>query len=154
MNNSFIGRIRDFVLAVAAKLDWLPGLVARLTLGGIFVQTGWGKLHNLPKVIEFFGSLGIPAPQIQAPFASAMEFLCGVLVLIGLFTRVAAVPLIVIMAVAIKTAKMGDVKDISDFLSLSEYLFAVLALWLAVKGPGALSLDWFINKRCAGVSED
>jgi len=85
-----------------------------------FCADGWGKLHNLAKVTEFFRSLGIPAPQIQAPFASGMEFLCGGLVLIGLFTPRRRRALIVIMAVAIKTAKMGDVKDISDFLSLSD----------------------------------
>jgi len=105
MNNPLIGRIRDFVLDVAAKFDWLPGLVARLTLGGIFCADGVGQASQPRQSHGIFPFAGIPAPQIQAPFASGMEFLCGGLVLIGLFTRVAAVPLIVIMAVAIKTAK-------------------------------------------------
>src|ERR1051325_9033505 len=61
-------KIRSLVLSVAAKLDWLPGLLSRLTIGGVFIQSGWGKLHHLDKVVQFFTSLGIPAPQIQAPF--------------------------------------------------------------------------------------
>ena len=141
-------KIRTLILTITSKLDWLPGLISRLTIGGIFIQTGWGKLHHLDKVIQFFTSLGIPAPQIQAPFVSGIELGCGSLVLIGLFTRVASVPLIGTMVVAILTAKMKDVADLSDFLSLSEYLFIVLLVWLIVKGAGALSVDHLLAKRC------
>ena len=141
-------KIRETILAYLEKVDWLPGLVSRLTIAGIFIQTGWGKLHHLDKVTQFFASLGIPAPQIQAPFVAAVEFGCGTLVLLGLFTRIAAIPLIGTMVVAILTAKMKDVSDLSDFLSLSEYLFIVLLLWLIVKGAGALSADYFLAKRC------
>jgi putative oxidoreductase len=139
---------RDLIRSIAAKIDWLPGLLSRLTIAGIFIQTGWGKLHHLDKVREFFMSLGIPAANIQAPFVAAVEFVGGILILLGLFTRVAAVPLMCTMVVAIATAKMGDVKELSDFLSLSEYLFIVVLLWLAVKGAGAVSVDHFLARRC------
>jgi putative oxidoreductase len=141
-------KIRTLILTITSKLDWLPGLLSRLTIGLIFIQTGWGKLHHLDKVIQFFTSLGIPAPQIQAPFVACVEFGCGSLVLLGLFTRIASVPLIGTMVVAILTAKMKDVADVSDFLSLSEYLFIVLLAWLIVKGAGALSVDHILAKRC------
>jgi putative oxidoreductase len=141
-------KIRETILAYLEKEDWLPGLVSRLTIAGIFIQTGWGKLHHLDKVTQFFASLGIPAPQIQAPFVAAVEFGCGTLILLGLFTRIAAIPLIGTMVVAILTAKMKNVSDLSDFLSLSEYLFIVLLLWLIVKGAGTLSADYFLAKRC------
>jgi putative oxidoreductase len=141
-------KLRNLVLKVTGALDWLPGLLARLTIAGIFIQTGWGKLHHLDKVTQFFMSLGIPAARIQAPFVAGVEFFCGIAVLLGLFTRLAAIPLIGTMIVAIITAKMKDVAELSDFLSLSEYLFIVLLVWLLVKGAGAVSIDRFLASKC------
>jgi putative oxidoreductase len=140
-------KIREVIHNITSKLDWLPGLISRLTIGGIFVQTGWGKITHLDKVINFFTSLGIPAPRLQAPFVAAVELGCGALVLIGLFTRLAAIPLIGTMVVAIITVKIKDVNDYSDFLSLSEYLFIVLLVWLIIKGAGSLSVDRFLVDR-------
>jgi len=148
-----MNKIRTFILAVTSKLDWLPGLLARFTIGLIFVPTGWGKLHHLPQVIEYFQSLGIPAPQLQAPFVASVELVCGTLVLIGLFTRVAAAPLIGTMVVAIWTAKLPDVKDLSDFLSLSEYLFIILLIVLIIKGAGAVSVDYVLSKRAPSSTQ-
>lgn len=136
-----MGAIRQVLEGFAASLDWVPAFISRVTIGAIFVQSGWGKLTHLDKVVDFFTSLGIPAARIQAPFVAGVEFTCGVLVLLGLFTRLASLPLIGTMAVAIATAKLGDVQGFSDFLSLSEYLFIVLLVWLAIKGAGAVSLD-------------
>ena len=141
-------RIREIVLSVTAKLKWLPALISRVTIGFIFIQSGWGKLHHLDKVVQFFTSLGIPAARVQAPFVASVEFGCGTLVLLGLFTRIASVPLIGTMVVAIATAKMKDVADLSDFFSLSEYLFIVLLIWLIVQGAGALSVDRLLAKQC------
>ncbi len=140
--------IRDLVRSIASKFDWLPGLLSRITIGAIFIPSGWGKLTHLDKVVQFFTSLGIPAPRLQAPFVAAVELGCGALVLLGLFTRIAAIPLISTMVVAILTAKIKEVKDYSDFLSLSEYLFSVLLVWLIVKGAGAISLDTILSRRC------
>ena len=149
-------------LALAEGLAWTAPLIARLVIGLVFVKTGWGKLHNLDHVIEFFRSLGIPAPQIQAPFAATMEFLCGLAVLVGLCTRLAAIPLMVIMVVAIKTAKGADFADAHDpiewlnaLFGLSEFLYIVLLVWLATRGAGALALDRFLARgRAAGAKED
>lgn len=139
--------IRHKALSFIAYLDWLPGLLSRVTIGFIFIQSGWGKLHHLDKVVAFFASLGIPAPQLQAPFVAGVEFVCGTLVLLGLLTRIAAVPLIGTMVVAILTAKLKDVADLGDFFSLSEYLFIALLVWLIVKGAGAFSLDFILAKK-------
>lgn len=143
-----MSKIREIIHSIASKLDWFPGLVSRLTIGGIFIQTGWGKITHLDKVINFFTSLGIPAPRLQAPFVASVELGCGTLVLLGLFTRVASVPLIGTMIVAIITVKIKEVQDYSDFLSLPEYLFIVLLLWLIVKGAGSFSVDRLLAARC------
>ena len=102
-------RLRRLIHTVSRKLRWLPPSVARLTVGWIFLQSGWGKLQNLPKVVAFFTELGIPAPQFQAPLAATAEFVCGALLLAGLFTRVATLPLIVTMVVALLTAKRAEI---------------------------------------------
>lgn len=133
--------IRRLMLTVAGLLEWLPPTLARLTVGWIFLWSGWGKLHDLESVIQFFGELGIPHPELQAPFASGTELVCGALVLAGLFTRVASVPLIIVMIVALVTAQREHLTALGDLFGLSEYLYITLLIWLGVAGPGPLSLD-------------
>ncbi len=140
-------KMRDLILNAVVKVDWLPGLLSRLAIGVVFIQSGWGKLHHLDKVIQFFTSLGIPAPRLQAPFVACVEFVGGILVLIGLFTRLASVPLIGTMVVAILTAKRGDIHEIGDLLFMPEYLFILLLLWLIIQGPGAVSQDYVFTKN-------
>ena len=139
--------LRGLVLRVSSALRWLPPTVARLTLGWVFLQTGWGKLHNLEKVTGFFGSLGVPAPQIMAPMTAFFEFACGLLMLAGLATRVASLPIIAIMIVALATAKKGDIHELSDLFGASEYLYICIALWLGAYGAGPISADAVIAKR-------
>ena len=142
-------KLRQWILNVASKLEWLPGLLARISIGVVFVQSGWGKLHHLDKVVNFFMSLGIPAARLQAPFVASVELAGGALVLVGLFTRAASVPLMGTMAVAILTAKRSDIHGLDDLLFLPEFLFIVLLLWLLVEGAGALSIDRVLAKQCA-----
>ena len=140
-------RLRRLVHSVSTGLQWLPPTVARLTIGWIFLQSGWGKLNDLPKVIAFFTDLGIPAPQLQAPLAATAEFVCGALILVGLFTRVASLPLIGTMLVAILTAKKADIHELSDLFGTAEYLYITLLLWLGAYGAGPISLDAVFARR-------
>jgi putative oxidoreductase len=117
-----------------------------VTIGVVFIESGWGKLHNLPKVIEYFQSLGVPAATYQAPFVATVEFTAGILILFGLFTRIASVPLIAIMGVAIATAKLGDLSGWTDIFGISEFLFIVLLVWLVLEGAGRFSIDHFISR--------
>lgn len=141
--------IRRFVLAIAHLLTWLPPTLARVTVGWIFLWSGWGKLHDLDSVIAFFGSLGIPHPELQAPFASGTELVCGTLVLVGLCTRLASVPLIVTMVVAILTAQRDNLTSLGDLFGLVEFLYIVLLVWLGVQGPGPLSVDALLVRTLA-----
>lgn len=143
--------VRRLILAVTGRLGWLPPLVARVTVGWVFVLSGWGKLHNVPKIVDFFRQLGIPAPELQAPFAAANELVCGALVLAGLFTRVATIPLMVIMVVAIVTAQRANVSGLDDLFGLSEFLYFLLLGWIGVAGPGPVSLDALVvrSRRAA-----
>ena len=138
---------RRFIHAVAGKLSWLPPTLTRITVGWLFMMTGWGKLTHLPDIVKYFGELGIPMPQFQAPFAASAEFVCGTLILAGLFTRLASVPLIIVMIVAIITARRSDYEGIASLFGFVEYLYIVLFLWLGVVGAGPLSLDRWLAPR-------
>lgn len=144
-------KFKALVLTAAAKLQFLAPILARLVIGTVFVQTGWGKLHNLDQIVNFFRELGIPAPELQAPFVSGVELVCGAMILAGLMTRLAALPLIGTMVVAILTAKLKDFTGPLDVFGTQEFDYIVLLLVLFVYGAGKFSIDQLICKRCAGT---
>ena len=146
MQDLFFG-LRRFMLSVLGRLDFVPPLLARFVIGFVFVNTGWGKLHSLDHLIQYFTELKIPFPQIQAPFVAGIEFGCGGLVLVGLATRFAAVPLIGTMVVAIATALWPDLDGLNDLLGRAEFLYIVLLVGLVVRGAGAVSIDALLAKR-------
>jgi len=141
-------RIMDLAAAAARlaarignALWWLGPTLGRIVVGVVFVQSGWGKLHDLPRVTEYFASLGLPNPGFQATLASTTELVCGALLLAGFATRFAVVPLIVTMCVAIRTALWDQVDGISSTFSMIEGLYIVLCVWLGTTGAGPLSID-------------
>ena len=138
--------VHERIVSVSRRLTWLPPFLARVSVGLVFVTTGWGKLQNLDQVIEFFRSLGIPAPEYQAPFVAATELSCGLLLVLGLATRIAAVPLVVTMVVAIRTALWTELEGVIDLFGREEYLFIILLAWLVIAGAGAVSLDAIIAR--------
>jgi putative oxidoreductase len=142
-----VSQLRRLILRVSTTLRWLPPTVSRLTLGWIFLQSGWGKLNDLPKVVAFFTDLGIPAPQFQAPLAAGTELLCGALLIVGLWSRLASLPLIGTMLVAILTARRAEIQELSDLFGFAEYLYIVLCLWIGAYGAGPLSLDHLLARR-------
>lgn len=145
MNKLFL--FRDRLLDFLKTLAWLPPLAARITLGAVFIEAGWGKLQHIDKVIGFFTELGLPAPAFQAHLVATSEFAFGILVLIGLFTRLAAIPLSIIMVVAILTARAEELHGFSDLAGFSEFLYILLLAWLIIAGAGSLSLDRLLIKR-------
>ena len=132
---------------LANRLGFVPSAVTRITIASVFIGSGWGKFQHLDKTIEFFQSIGVPMAHLQAPFVAATEFLCGALILVGLATRAAALPLIVVMLVAIRTAKWEDVTGLSSLFEISEYLYIVLLAWLVTQGAGRLSLDHLLWRK-------
>ena len=79
-------------------------LAMRLYWGWQFMQTGWGKLSDIHKVVGFFTQLGIPAPALNAWFVSGLEFAGGLMLIVGLGSRLVALPLVIDMIVAYITA--------------------------------------------------
>ena len=139
--------VRARALEALQKLRWLPLLVTRLTLGIEFISTGWGKVQHLDKVTAYFGELNIPLPALNARLASLTELCCGVLLLSGLLSRLASLPLIVTMLVAIATAKGSELDGVVALTGFLEWTYIVLLLVVAVEGPGRLSVDYLLGRR-------
>jgi putative oxidoreductase len=126
---------------IASFFAWAGPLIMRLVVGYVFMLTGWTKLNNLPDMIQNFTEWGIPFPTILTPFASGVECFGGAMLILGLFTRIPAAMLVVVMVVAIKVAKWSDVDSLETLLGLEEVTYLAAFLWLAIAGPGAASLD-------------
>ena len=144
--NAFVTVFYDWSRIVAGWFSWAAPLAVRITVGVVFMGTGWTKLHNLPAITKNFTALGIPAPEIITPFVSGVEFVGGILLLVGLLTRFAAVPLMVVMVVAIISAKLNDIDSLETLLGFEEVSYFVMFAWLAIAGPGPVSLDHFVLK--------
>ena len=138
--------ILDRLRRAADRVAFLGPTLARLTVGLVFIGTGWGKLHSLGDVTDFFASLHIPAPGFNARLAASTEFFGGIAVLVGLGTRLAALPLGFTMVVAILTAKRGDITGLTALVGFEEWSYLVFFIWLAVAGPGPISLDALIRR--------
>jgi putative oxidoreductase len=125
-----------------------PGanLLVRLLVGGVFFLEGIKKFLFVEQWgVGRFARIGIPAPEIMAPFVGAVEIVCGVLILFGLLTRLASVPLLINIGVAIATTKIPlllrsgfwpmEAEARTDYSMLMGLLFLLLA------GAGSWSMD-------------
>jgi putative oxidoreductase len=140
--------LRHRALGLVARGQSLALLIGRLAVGVLFVGTGWGKVHDIPKVIGFFIELKIPLPGLNAVVVSWSELLCGSALILGLCTRLATVPLIVSMVVAILTARLGDIHGLGSLAQVDEVTYLALLLVIAFVGPGKISLDgWLFRAR-------
>jgi len=137
--------IVDLLITLPAKIasyfSWAGPLIARLVVGYVFMLTGWAKLNNLPAMIQNFTEWGIPFPKILTPFVSGVECFGGIMLILGLFTRIPAAMLAVVMIVAIKSAKWENVDSLETLLGFEEVTYFAVFLWLAIAGPGSASLD-------------
>jgi putative oxidoreductase len=114
----------DWPRRAAAPLAWLAPLFARITVGYVFLLSGWGKLHNLAQVTENFIGWGVPYPRVLTPFALG-----------------------IVMIVAIRAAKWADVDSLETLLGFDEFEYLALFLWLAIAGPGPVSVDYWVLKN-------
>lgn len=126
---------------IASHFVWAGPLIMRLVVGYVFMLSGWGKLNNLPQITQNFAEWGILFPKIMTPFVSGVEFFRGIMLILGLFTRIPAAMLAFTMLVAIKSAKWESVDSLETLLGFEEATYFAGFLWLAIAGPGAASLD-------------
>ncbi|HUR38542.1 MAG TPA: DoxX family protein [Planctomycetota bacterium] len=149
-----IGALTHRVTALLTRLEGLPILLARIVLGLGFAQTGYGKVFtNHGNVVQFFTTLGIPLPELNAWFVGGLEFFGGLLLIVGLCSRGVAFLLSCTMLVATLTSTLPDLhkdgKGILDALLTPEILAFVMLVWLVFSGPGPFSLDRLVAKKFA-----
>lgn len=142
-----INLLIDWPQRVAQHLQWLAPLFARVVVGWVFLWTGWGKLTHLPLVTENFAGWGIPMPGILAPLVSGVEFFGGIFLLLGLLTRISAGALGVIMIVAVRAVQWDQIDSLQTLLGFEEVMYLAIFLWLAIAGPGVISIDRLIQQR-------
>jgi putative oxidoreductase len=113
--------------------------------------TGQGKLTHLGKISEYFASLGIPFPMLNACLAGAAETFGSLLLMAGLASRLAAIPVAVTMIVAYLAADFEAVthifSDPDKFVKAAPFPFLLAALIVLAFGPGRFSVDAWIGWR-------
>jgi putative oxidoreductase len=156
MNGSFLTKLRHRLVPSRNIVQSIFLLLLRLYWGWGFFQTGKGKLMNIDKSTEFFQSLGIPFPHVQAMLCGTIECAGGLLLLVGLVSRLISIPLAILLTVAYLTADIEVVKnffaDPDKFFAADEFLFLYAILLVLIFGPGKLSIDWLLNRK-AGTGD-
>jgi uncharacterized membrane protein YphA (DoxX/SURF4 family) len=121
-------------------------IIIRLMVGAVFFSEGIQKFLFPGQIgAGRFAQIGLPAPDMLAPFVATFEITCGALLLLGLLTRLAAIPLLIIMLVAISTTKIPILLN-KGFWSMAheartDYAMLLGSIFLLIVGAGPLSID-------------
>lgn len=134
---------RIFGLISYAQSPFL--LFVRVYWGWQLWQSGWGKLHNLDKVTDFFASLNMPAPAQMAVFIACVEFFGGILFALGVFSRITSLVLTVNLtmayALADREALFSIYSDPDKFTAATPFNFLVASLIVLFFGAGKICVD-------------
>jgi putative oxidoreductase len=126
-------------------------LLVRLYWGWQLIESGWGKLHHLDKVTEFFTSLGLPMPAQTAVAISCLEFFGGIFLAIGLLSRLTALAMTINLIMAYITADREALfsifSDPDKFYAAAPYTFLVASLIILIFGPGRFAVDTLLGFR-------
>jgi putative oxidoreductase len=146
-----IRKLYGWAVCIASTLQSPFLLFVRVYWGLQLAQNGWGKLHNLGRVTEFFASLGLPAPSLTATFVASVEFFGGLLLAVGLLSRFMGLVLTIDMLMAYITADrvalFSIFSDPGKFYAADPYTFLFAALLILIFGPGKFALDAFLLRR-------
>ncbi|HLY39923.1 MAG TPA: DoxX family protein [Terracidiphilus sp.] len=130
-------------------------LAIRLYWGFQFSQDGWGKLTHLDKVTDFFTSLSLPAPHTTALLVASVEFVGGIVLAIGLLSRLTSLVLFVNMTMAYLSVPDDRVNfshilsKPDDFYGATPYTYWFAALLILILGPGTIAVDTLMKRRVA-----
>lgn len=127
-------------------------ILIRMMVGAIFLSEGIQKFLFADKLgAGRFAKIGLPSPEFLGGFVGFFEIMCGILVLVGLLTRLAAIPLIIIMLVAFATTK-SEVLANEGFWEMlhgsrTDWAMLLGSIYLLIKGAGNYSVDYRITTR-------
>jgi putative oxidoreductase len=152
MNNT-VARLRILYDRFFTLISYLQSpflLFVRLYWGWQLIQSGWGKLHHLSNVTEFFTSLNLPMPAQTALAISCLEFFGGIALAIGLFSRLTAFLLTINMFTAYVTADREALtsifKDPDKFYAAAPYTFLIASIIILLFGPGKIAVDTLLER--------
>ena len=153
------------VLQGDRRWEWLPVLVARVSLGAFFAISGWNKLfqeENRASLVETMIEAGIPFPEFMSVFLASVECFGGMFLIVGLLSTFWSIALTIAMIVAIATVEihhaippgLGPLDWLDYFLYLPQVMYVILFVWLIVTGPGRHSIDHIIARKLGIVRGD
>lgn len=127
-------------------------IIIRLMVGVVFLSEGIQKFLFEEKLgVGRFAKIGLPDPEFLGPFVGSFEMICGALVLLGLLTRLAAIPLLCIMLVAMATTKADTLANEGFWAmmhgSRTDWAMLLGSLFLLIRGGGRWSIDRKIGSR-------
>lgn len=137
---------------IASSSAPAPVLLIRLMVGAVFLSEGIQKFLFPAEVgAGRFAKIGLPSPEILAPFVGSFEIVCGTLILLGLTTRLAAIPLLIVMSTAIYTTKIPILLK-SGFWKMAhesrtDFAMFLGLLFLLIVGAGAWSIDARFSRK-------
>jgi putative oxidoreductase len=124
-------------------------LLVRLYWGWQLAQSGWGKLHHLSNVAEYFATLGLPMPGQMAVFIACVEFFGGIFLALGLASRITGLVLTVNLTMAYvigdREALFSFFSDPDKFTAAAPFAFLVVSLIVLIFGAGRISADTVIG---------
>lgn len=127
-------------------------IIIRLMVGVVFLSEGIQKfLFPAIRGAGRFEIIGLPSPELLGSFVGTFEIICGAMILLGLLTRLASIPTLVIMLVAIATTKLEVLANDGFWPmmhgSRTDWAMLLGSFFLIIKGGGGFSLDWLFLKR-------
>jgi putative oxidoreductase len=145
-----IERLHAGFVRLMSKLQSPFLLLTRLYFGWQFATNGLDKLHNLPRIVEFFRGLGLPAPGFTATFVASFELIGGIFLALGLLSRITALGIVIDMSVAYLTADRDSLVQIfsnpDKFVGAAPFIFWFVGLLVLIFGPGKFALDTLIAR--------
>ena len=146
-------KIQEFLVKAGGALRSPVLLFVRLAWGFQLYESGWGHLTHVEKTAAYFQSLRIPFPEVNVYVSGSAEFAGGILLMLGLFSRLVSVPLLINFCVAYLTASSDSILELlhfrrpDDFINDSAFPFLVTSLLVLSFGPGRIALDALIFRK-------
>lgn len=145
-----------FLLKISDSNADLKPLIPRLIVGLVFLSEGIQKFL-FPEIVGVgrFTKIGFDNAEFLANFVASFEITCGIMLLMGLFARLASIPLLIIMATAIVTTKIPKLFNEGFWTmahdSRTDFAMTMLLIYLIIYGAGKLSIDSIIRNRPTNV---
>lgn len=142
----FIADSATGALAMLHRVRWLGPLVVRVVFGYFWLETGIAKVHNIAGFTQRFVGWGIPFPAFSATLSAWTELIGGLLLMLGLLTRLVCIPMLINMAVAVTLVVSSNLMGLDDYVEADEVVYSLIFFWLLMAGPGKVSVDTLLAR--------